>query len=125
MIHALSHLQGTRLEPPRRPPGSGAFKKRRGRRVGSPNYYEFLKEQQLFTGSRTNQGPGKGIDIFPIESARLAFNADEWGCSLIIFRVVRLPSVGPDAAWNLSSLEQGWGGGKFLLIYLTKQIKSP
>lgn len=28
-----------------------------------------------------------------------------------LFSVVRLPGVGPEAAWNLSSLDPGWGEG--------------
>lgn len=42
-----------------------------------------------------------------------------------LFSVVRLPGVGPEAAWNLSSLDPAWGEGQFLLIYLAKQTHVP
>lgn len=118
---SVSHLRGTKLEPTRRLPGSGAFKEAHG--VGSPNYYEFLKDQQLFTGAGHTTAWARESIYLLSKVPGSPLMQTNWDAASL-FSVVRVPCVGPDAAWNLSSLDPRWVMGS-LSYLLSKRNKQP
>lgn len=84
----------------------------------SPNYYEFLKDSNYSRGAgQTTSWARESIYLLSKVPGSPLMQTN--GDTASLFSVVRFSGVGPDAAWNLSSLDPGCGGG--VPFYFNKQ----